>query len=52
VLCLVRRTPGNGVRPRRLIDVIIRPLNFIVRGHDVRALALAVHWSLRPTLAT
>jgi hypothetical protein len=27
-------------------------LNFTVRGHDVCALALAVHWSLRPTLAT
>jgi hypothetical protein len=51
VLCLVRRTPGNSVCPRRLIDVIVRPLNFAVRGHDVCALALAVRWSLRPTLA-
>jgi len=31
VVCLVPRAPGDGVRPSRLSDVVVRPLNFTVR---------------------
>ena len=32
MVCLAPRAPGESVRPRRLSDVVVRPLNFIVRG--------------------
>ena len=28
---LAPRAPGDSVRPRRLADVVVRPLNFTVR---------------------
>jgi len=31
VVCLAPRAPGDSVRPRRLSDVVVRPLNFTVR---------------------
>jgi hypothetical protein len=31
VVCLALRAPGDSVRPRRLSDVVVRPLNFTVR---------------------
>jgi hypothetical protein len=32
VVCLAPRAPGDSVRPRRLSGVVVRPLNFTVRG--------------------
>jgi len=32
VVCLAPRAPGDSVRPRRLSDVVVRPLNLTVRG--------------------
>jgi hypothetical protein len=32
VVCLAPRAPGDSVRPRRLADASVRPLNFTVRG--------------------
>jgi hypothetical protein len=32
VVCLAPRAPGDSVRPRRLSDVVARPLNFPVGG--------------------
>jgi hypothetical protein len=31
VVCLAPRAFGDRVRPRRLSDVVVRPLNFTVR---------------------
>ena len=31
MVCLAPRAPGDSVRPRRLSDVVVRPLNFTVR---------------------
>ena len=36
MVCLAPRAPGDSVRPRRLSDVIVRPLNFTVRQHVKR----------------
>jgi len=33
VVCLAPRVPGEIVGPRRLSGVVVRPLNFTVRGH-------------------
>jgi hypothetical protein len=33
VVCLAPRALGDSVRPRRLSGVVVRPLNFTVRGH-------------------
>jgi len=33
---LAPRAPGGSVRPRRLFDVVVRPLNFTVRSHAGR----------------
>jgi hypothetical protein len=33
VICLAPRVPGEIVDPRRLSDVVVRPLNFTVRRH-------------------
>jgi hypothetical protein len=33
VVCLAPRALGDSVRPRRLSGVVVRPLNFPVRGH-------------------
>ena len=33
MVCLSPRAPGDSVRPRRLSDVVVRPLNFTVRSH-------------------
>ena len=32
MVCLAPRAPGDSVRPRRLSGVVVRPLNFTVRG--------------------
>jgi hypothetical protein len=32
VACLASRAPGDSVRPRRSSSVVVRPLNFTVRG--------------------
>ena len=32
MVCLAPRAPGEIVRPRRLSGVVVRPLNFTVRG--------------------
>jgi hypothetical protein len=32
VVCLAPRDPGEIVGPRRLSGVVVRPLNFTVRG--------------------
>ena len=32
MVCLAPRAPGDSVRPRRLSDVVARPLNFTVRS--------------------
>jgi hypothetical protein len=32
VVCLAPRAPGDSVRPRRPAGVVVRPLNFTVRG--------------------
>ena len=32
MVCLAPRAPGDSVRPRRLADVVVRPLNFTVRS--------------------
>ena len=32
MVCLAPRALGDSVRPRRLSDVVVRPLNFTVRG--------------------
>jgi hypothetical protein len=32
VICLAPRAPGDSVRPRGLSGVVVRPLNFTVRG--------------------
>ena len=34
MICLAPRAPGDSVRPRRLADVVGRPLNFTVRLHE------------------
>jgi len=34
---LAPRAPGDSVRPRRLSDVVVRPLNFTVRGPNARS---------------
>jgi len=31
---LAPRAPGDSVRPRRSSDVVVRPLNFTVRGRN------------------
>ncbi len=31
MVCLAPRVPGDSVVPRRLSDVVVRPLNFTVR---------------------
>ena len=31
MVCLAPRAPRDSVRPRRLSDVVVRPLNFTVR---------------------
>jgi len=36
VVCLAPRARGNSVRPRRLSDVVVRPLNFTVRHPEER----------------
>jgi hypothetical protein len=33
VVSLAPRALGDSVRPRRLSGVVVRPLNFTVRGH-------------------
>jgi hypothetical protein len=33
VVCLAPQAPGDSVRPRRSPGVVVRPLNFAVRGH-------------------
>jgi len=33
VICLATQARGNSVRPRRLSDVVVRPLNFTVSRH-------------------
>jgi hypothetical protein len=38
VVCLAPRAPGDSVRPRRLSGVVVRPLNFTVRGTWLGAL--------------
>jgi hypothetical protein len=38
VVCLAPRAPGDSVRPRRLCDVVVRPVNFTVRPRAVEAL--------------
>jgi len=43
VVCLAPRVPGEIVGPRRLSGVVVRPLNFTVRGH-----LDAQPWSLAP----
>jgi hypothetical protein len=35
VVYLAPRARGDSVRPRRLSGVVVRPLNFPVRSHDV-----------------
>ena len=52
MICLAPRAPGDSVRPRRLSGVVVRPLNFTVRGLEMnhRAAALPpseVKWGLR-----
>jgi hypothetical protein len=34
VVCLAPRALKEIVRPRRLSDAVVRPLNFAVRRHD------------------
>jgi hypothetical protein len=36
VVCLAPRDPGEIVGPRRLSDVVVRPLNFTVKLHSQR----------------
>jgi len=49
VVCLGPRARGNSVRPRRLSDVVVRPLNFTVRGRGLgRANCWAVASSMGP----
>ena len=40
MVCLAPRAPGDSVRPRRPAGVVVRPLNFTVRG---RVLAQLVY---------
>ena len=45
MVCLAPRAPGDSVRPRRPAGVVVRPLNFTVRGpfvtpHQIVAVAL------------
>ena len=46
MVCLAPRAPGDSVRPRRLSGVVVRPLNFTVRGRfmtpQLKLLATAV----------
>ena len=32
MICLAPRVPEEIMGPRRLVDVVVRPLNFTVRG--------------------
>ena len=51
MVCLASRAHGDSVRPRRLSDVVVRPLNFTVRAQDVASAAIdplaQVPWRLR-----
>ena len=42
MICLAPRAPGDSVRPRRPGGVVVRPLNFTVRGHALTRTALSV----------
>ena len=42
MVCLGPRDPGEIVGPRPLSDVVVRPLNFTVRGHSVPRAPLVV----------
>ena len=50
MICLAPRALGEIVRPRRLSGVIVRPLNFTVRGQLALAPILAYGASPIPRL--
>ena len=43
MVCLGPRAPGDSVRPRRLSGVVVRPLNFTVRGRAKNRLCSESH---------